>query len=84
MRFAYEKNVLRMRPGFKWNESEVSYWDPINDATLVEKTSDWVGYMLDKPLVAPRGEVYNYNSTNTQLMSEMVSDRFRLTSQATV
>lgn len=66
-------NVLTMRPGFEWNESEVSYWDPNNDAIQVEKTSDWVGYLLEKPLVAPQGTVYNYNSTNTPLMSEMVS-----------
>ena len=50
-------NVLTMRPGFEWNESSVSYWDPINDATQVEKTDDWVGYLLKKPLVAPQGTV---------------------------
>ena len=66
-------NVLTMRPGFEWNESQVSYWDPVNDAIQVENTGDWVGYLLEKPLVAPQGTEYNYNSTNTQLMSEMVS-----------
>jgi CubicO group peptidase (beta-lactamase class C family) len=36
-------------------------------------TFDWVGYLLQKPLAAPQGTIYNYNSTNTQLMSEIVS-----------
>jgi CubicO group peptidase (beta-lactamase class C family) len=65
-------NILTMRPGFEWNEN-ISYWDPANDATIVEGTEDWVGYLLDKPIAVPQGEVYNYNSTNTQLMSEIVS-----------
>ena len=44
-----------------------------SDATRVESTDDWVGYLLQKPLAARQGTVFNYNSTNTQLMSEIVS-----------
>jgi CubicO group peptidase (beta-lactamase class C family) len=65
-------NILTMTPGFEWEEN-VSYWDPRNDAVLVESTDDWVAYLLDKPLAYDQGAVYNYCSTNTQLMSEMVS-----------
>jgi CubicO group peptidase (beta-lactamase class C family) len=65
-------NILTMRPGFEWNEW-VSYFDPRNDATIVEGKDDWVGYLLDKAISEPQGTVYNYNSTNTQLMSEIVS-----------
>lgn len=67
------ENILTMRPGFEWLEDQVSYWDPTNDATRVEATNDWVGYLLQKPLAAPQGTTYNYNSTNTQLLSEIVS-----------
>ena len=66
-------NILTMRPGFEWLEDQVSYWDPRNDATRVELTNDWVGYLLQKPVAVPQGTTYNYNSTNTQLMSEIVS-----------
>ena len=66
------ENILTMTPGFEWNE-DISYFDPRNDATIVERTTDWVGYLLEKPLAVPPGELYNYNSTNTQMMSEMVS-----------
>ena len=65
-------NVLTMRPGFEWEE-DVSYWDPRNDAIKVESTKDWVGYLLKKPLAFEQGTTYKYNSTNTQLMSEIVS-----------
>ncbi len=65
-------NILTMRPGFEWEE-DVSYWDPGNDAIKVELTDDWVGYLLAKPIAHEQGTYYKYNSTNTQLMSEMVS-----------
>lgn len=67
------ENILTMRPGFQWLEDQVSYWDPTNDATLVELTDDWVGYLLEKPIATKQGSVFNYNSVGTQLMSEIVS-----------
>jgi CubicO group peptidase (beta-lactamase class C family) len=66
------ENILTMTPGFEWEE-DVSYWDPRNDGIQVESTDDWVAYLLAKPLVHDQGTSYKYNSTNTQLMSEMVS-----------
>jgi len=65
-------NILTMRPGFEWEEDN-SYWDARNDAINVESTDDWVAYLLDKPLANTQGSTFEYNSTNTQLMSEMVS-----------
>lgn len=66
-------NVLTMRPGFEWNETEVSYRDPTNDSIVVENSRDWVGYLLSKPLTSEQGSVYSYNSTNSQMLSEIVS-----------
>lgn len=65
-------NILTMRSGFDWEE-DVSYWDPRNDAIQVEATHDWVAYLLNKSLAHDQGTTYKYNSTNTQLMSEIVS-----------
>jgi CubicO group peptidase (beta-lactamase class C family) len=66
------ENILTMTPGFEWNEW-ASYFDPANDATAVEQLEDWVAYLLEKPLAAQQGTQYNYNSTNTQLMSEALA-----------
>ena len=65
-------SVLTMRSGFEWEE-DVSYWDPSNDAIRVESSDDWVAYLLNKPMSHDQGTTYKYNSTNTQLMSEIVS-----------
>lgn len=66
------ENMLTMTPGFEWNE-DVSYFDPANDATAVEQLDNWVGYLLNKPLAAEQGTQYNYNSTNTQMLSEALT-----------
>lgn len=66
-------NVLTMRPGFAWNETEVSYRDPQNDSIVVEDTRDWVAYLLAKPLTSQQGSTYSYNSTNSQMISEIVA-----------
>jgi len=66
------ENILTMTPGFEWEEN-VPYSDPRNDAIRVESTDDWVAYLLAKPLAHDQGTTFNYNSTNTQLMSEIVS-----------
>lgn len=66
------ENILLMRSGFEWEE-DVSYWDPRNDGIKVESSDDWVAYLLDKPVANEQGTTFNYNSTSTQLMSEMVS-----------
>lgn len=66
------ENILTMTPGFEWNEW-VSYFDPANDATAVEKLDDWVAYLLAKPLIVEQGREFNYNSTATQLMAEALS-----------
>ena len=65
-------NILTMRPGFEWEE-DISYWEPRNDGIQVESKNDWVAYLLNKPLAHDQGTTYKYNSTNTQLMSEIVS-----------
>jgi len=36
------ENILTMTPGFDWNE-DISYFDPANDASVVENLDDW-GY----------------------------------------
>ena len=66
-------NVLTMRPGFAWNEGELSYRDPLNDSIVVEDARDWVGYLLAKPLTSEQGSTYSYNSTNSQMIGEIVA-----------
>jgi CubicO group peptidase (beta-lactamase class C family) len=66
------EQILTMQPGFEWDESS-SYFDPENDSTRMESTSDWGGYLLAKPLAAEPGTVWVYNSANSHLLSEILT-----------
>ena len=62
------ENVLTMTTGLEWNE-DVPYDDPRSDSSLMEATDDWVQYVIDKPMVAEPGKVFNYSSGATELLA---------------
>jgi CubicO group peptidase (beta-lactamase class C family) len=63
------RDVLTMTAGFEWHEDDVAYDDPHNDASLMEATDDWVQYVIDKPMAAEPGKVWNYSSGVTELLA---------------
>jgi len=62
------KHVLTMTTGLKWNE-DVPYDDPTSDASIMEATDDWVQYVIDKPMAAEPGTVFNYSSGASELLA---------------
>lgn len=62
------RNVLTMTTGLEWNEN-VPYDDPRSDSSLMEATDDWVQYVIDKPMAAEPGKVFNYSSGATELLA---------------
>ena len=62
------RNVLTMSTGLKWNEA-VAYDDPTNDAAVMEAKDDWVQYVIDRPMVAEPGTVFNYSSGVSELLA---------------
>jgi CubicO group peptidase (beta-lactamase class C family) len=58
-------NLLTMRSGIDWIEGD--------DGVIAESRDDPISYVLDQPLVADQGTLFNYNSGNTQLLAEIVS-----------
>ncbi len=63
------RDVLTMTTGLAWNEEDVPYDDPRSDSSLMEATDDWVQYVIDKPMVADPGKVFNYSSGATELLA---------------
>src|ERR1700739_3896205 len=63
------REVLTMTPGRKWHEEDVPYADPRSDSSLMEATDDWVQYVIDKPMAAEPGKVWNYSSGVTELLA---------------
>ena len=63
------KDVLTMTTGLAWNEEDVPYDDPRSDSSLMEATDDWVQYVIDKPMAADPGTIFNYSSGATELLA---------------
>ena len=41
-----------MTTGIKWDESTVTYTDPANSCAGMEKSEDWIQFVLDQPMAA--------------------------------
>ena len=66
------EDVLTMRSGFAWDEWSFSYDDMRNDCIALEASSDWIGFVLAKPMASDPGDVFVYNSGSTQLLSGII------------
>lgn len=66
------EQVLTMTTGFEWVEFTLPYGHPKNDYDRMLQTSDWIGFVFDKPLVDSPGSRFEYNSGNTLMLSAVV------------
>jgi Beta-lactamase len=64
------RHVLTMTAGLDWMEN-VPYDDPRSDSSLMEATDDWVQYVVDKPMAAEPGKVFNYSSGVSELLAHI-------------
>jgi Beta-lactamase len=64
------RHVLTMTAGLDWMEN-VPYDDPRSDSSLMEATDDWVQYVIDKPMAAEPGKVFNYSSGVSELLARI-------------
>ncbi len=65
------RHLLTMTAGFDWDETTTAYTDPKNNCAAMEKSQDWVQYVLDRPMAAEPGAKFVYNSGATQLLAEI-------------
>jgi len=64
------QHVLTMTAGLTWIE-DVPYDDPRSDSSLMEATDDWVQYVIDKPMAAEPGKVFDYSSGVSELLAHI-------------
>jgi CubicO group peptidase (beta-lactamase class C family) len=63
------RHMLNMRSGLDWTEDSTE--------SQVEKTSNWVQAILDRPLKSVPGTTYNYSSGNTHVVSAVLQKATR-------
>ena len=60
------ENVLTMSSGFTWT--------PLDSAEVMAETSDWVRYVLDRPMSDEPGTKFVYNSGGSHLLSGIITN----------
>ncbi len=64
------EHLLAMTAGFDWPEHPYGADSPYNQMT---SSDDWVQFVLDRPMAHEPGEVWNYNSGASHLLSTIVN-----------
>ncbi len=63
------KNLLTMTSGLEWKERTYEITDTI---FTMAKSNDWVGFVLNQPMVGNPGDTFNYNSGVSHLLSAII------------
>lgn len=66
------EHVLTMTTGIQWDESTVAYTDPANSCAGMERSTDWIQFVLDQPMADAPGARFVYSSGNTELLSQLI------------
>jgi CubicO group peptidase (beta-lactamase class C family) len=66
------RHLLTMSAGLEWNEN-VPFTDPKNSEIRMLCSADQCRYALEQPVVAPGGQVWNYNSGCTLLLEAVLA-----------
>ena len=68
-------HLLDMASGLAWSETATTYGSSANDETRLWWEGSPARYVLDRPLVAEPGTVWNYNGGHTVLLAEILEQR---------
>lgn len=66
------RHLLTMSAGLQWNEN-VPFTDPNNSAMRMLGSADRCRYVLEQPVAAPGGQIFNYNSGCTLLLEAVIA-----------
>jgi CubicO group peptidase (beta-lactamase class C family) len=64
------QHLLDMRSGLAWSEPLAGKPETAFD---MERSRDWVQFVLDRPMAAAPGGAFDYNSGNSQLVSAIIA-----------
>jgi CubicO group peptidase (beta-lactamase class C family) len=66
------EHVLTMTVGNDWDESSHPYFDAANPASAMEKSDDWLKFVIDRPMLHDPGTVFSYSSGSSLLLSAVL------------
>ena len=66
------ENLLDMTSGFEWTERGQPH-SPSDSMFEMERSPDWVKFVLDRPMSSAPGDAFDYNSGNPHLLSAILT-----------
>jgi CubicO group peptidase (beta-lactamase class C family) len=66
------RHILTLTSGFNWDEKSYPYSDPRNTETQMVATSDWMKFVLERPLQSDPGTEWVYNTGSVHLLSGII------------
>jgi CubicO group peptidase (beta-lactamase class C family) len=67
------QDFLTMRTGLDWPENSYYMSDPRNPFYGLERSNNWVQYILDKKITVKPATQFNYNSGNSHILAALVA-----------
>ena len=64
------QSLLNMTSGLAWQEGPGDNWWSLRE---LQRSRDWVRFILDHPMAGRPGETFNYNSGNSHLLSALIT-----------
>jgi len=65
------QSLLDMTSGLSWREPLTA--EPPESMLQMERSRDWIGFVLDRPMAQPPGVSFNYDSGTWQLVSAIIT-----------
>ena len=65
-------HILSMTSGLEWDEETYPYGDSRNDATHMERSTDPVQFILERPVIREPGSQFQYSGANSMLLSAIL------------
>jgi CubicO group peptidase (beta-lactamase class C family) len=66
------RHLITMSAGLEWHELDIPYTNATNSYARMEAASDPYRFVLEQPLVAPPGDLWNYNSGATEVIAAVL------------
>jgi CubicO group peptidase (beta-lactamase class C family) len=72
-------HLLSMTSGLEWDEDTFPYGDSRNDATAMERSTNAVLFVLNRPVIREPGSQFQYSGANPMLLSAILQEATGMT-----
>ena len=68
------RHLLSMSSGLEWDEWSYSYSHQMNSHFQMQRSADWLKFVLERPLINEPGSTFTYNSGGSMLLGGIINN----------